>query len=141
MHGLEFQRRIEEAGDVLWIAVWRGKVMGHTWVSKMWSFEGIVSWFSGGTWVHPFFRGIGVGRRLIEGSLGDACGSGKKQIYGNISADNSFSLAMCERAGFRRISKPQWSRIIQDSYRRRTGTAKAQVIVVYDCDRTDGDRS
>lgn len=57
--------------------------------------------------VHPAHRRLGVGSALTQGSLAEARRLGRRVAYLGIDADNTASLTMTARAGFRQMMSYQ----------------------------------
>jgi phosphinothricin acetyltransferase len=85
------------------VAVSDGLVVGWTALSR-WSSRGVyagVSWES--VYVAADARGRGVGLRLLEAAILASEAAGIWTLTAGIMADNEASIALHERAGFRRI--------------------------------------
>jgi L-amino acid N-acyltransferase YncA len=85
------------------VAVSDGRVVGWTALSR-WSSRGVytgVSWES--VYVAADARGRGVGLRLLEAAILASEAAGIWTLTAGIMADNAASVALHERAGFRRI--------------------------------------
>lgn len=104
--------------------------LGRTVVSRMWRRAGIELLFSGGTWVHPLARGVGVGTLLLRRAVA-ASGSRwpREQIFGNISHANLASLRAYEKAGFVPVQMPSLAEAIAREHERRGHDVPRQVIV------------
>ena len=113
-------------------AIFYGRSIGQTVVLRMWKREGIDECFSGGTWIHPFFRGIGIGGRLLRLSIDEAGRRMGCRIFANVNFDNFVSLRLYRRAGFSVVEDERMSKAIENSYLARTGFTKRQVILRHD---------
>lgn len=85
------------------VAVSDGRLVGWTALSR-WSSRGVyagVSWES--VYVAADARGRGVGLRLLEAAILASEAAGIWTLTAGIMADNAASIALHERAGFRRI--------------------------------------
>lgn len=85
------------------VAVSDGRVVGWSALSR-WSSRGVyagVAWES--VYVAADARGRGVGLRLLEAAIRASEAAGVWTLTAGIMADNAPSIALHERAGFRRI--------------------------------------
>lgn len=131
-HKVEPAETSSEDTFILIVAVLGGQLIGHTSISQMWLRDGIKEVFSGGTWVHPFFRGIGIGGKMLKVALGEAEKRFLCPIYGNIDSNNEVSLKMCTGIGFSVVPRLDLKKIIENSFKERTGKERNQIIVRHD---------
>jgi L-amino acid N-acyltransferase YncA len=120
------------AGRIIVVARWHARTIGSTSIYPMWKSKGIEETFSGSTGVHPLARGIGVGTAMLRLSLEEAKSRGCLPVFGSIDHDNTHSLAMCSKVGFRIVDRSNMTKIIEKSFREYNGNTKRQIIVMYD---------
>ncbi len=131
------QYRIAVDRDSLTVeAMLLGREIGKTYVGRMWARDGIQERFSGGTWIAPMFRGIGLGSRMLGLAMSTASGHWEGPIYANVRQDNDISLRMCKGLGFRIIERDAMRVAIEQSYRRRVGHSDPQILLQYDATRS-----
>ena len=104
---------IREGRYMLVTAKVGNRIIGGTWIYKMWEKLGIEENFSGGTWVHVLFRGIGIGERMLRTAIREARARLGGPIWSNINHDNVNSLKMCQKVGFEVVNRPDMARIIE----------------------------
>lgn len=98
----EFLLSYDAGHDRLWIAEHNGKIVGCI---------GIVShgeraqlrWFL----LHPNYRGIGLGKKLLHGAIDFCRDAGYKNVYLDTTSDLETALGMYERAGFVKVSEKE----------------------------------
>jgi GNAT superfamily N-acetyltransferase len=134
--GITFGRGIIDEGflndRVLVTAKFSGRIIGHTMIGMLWKTQGIDATVSGMTWVHPLFRGLGIGSEMIGLSLDEAEQRGLLPVLGNIDEGNDHSLSMCQKMGFVIVDLPGISSVVEQYYRHRLGKFVRQIIVKFD---------
>ncbi|GIQ63508.1 hypothetical protein PACILC2_20760 [Paenibacillus cisolokensis] len=55
--------------------------------------------------VHPEYRGLGLGKRLLQESLQYSKEKGFRRVFLETTEDQKTAIAMYERAGFRKIAE------------------------------------
>ncbi|GAA4791387.1 GNAT family N-acetyltransferase [Streptomyces ziwulingensis] len=84
----------------VWGVWWEGTYIGHAEVKKTGNVDGheLV------TALAPEYWGRGLGTEIVRGLLRHAAdGLGLTEAYGMVGAENTASLAMCRRLGFRHV--------------------------------------
>ncbi|MFV0131780.1 GNAT family N-acetyltransferase [Streptomyces sp. HMX87] len=84
----------------VWGVWWQGTYIGHAEVKKTGNVDGhelIVA-------LAPDYWGQGMGTEVVHGLLRHAADNlGLKEAYGMVGAENTASLALCRRLGFRHV--------------------------------------
>lgn len=65
------------------------------------------SWWISGMWVHWYYRGVGIGKRLTETAYNFARKQGAKDVKLFVFCDNKPALGLYRKEGFYQISIPE----------------------------------
>ncbi len=106
-----------------------GYRLGSIYTGPMWEVLRYNEDFIGGIWVHPLFRGAGLGSTLVLKAMKEAASRGVRTVYCNIRVDNTPSLAMFRKVGFESVVRTDMAKAIERELRSRAGQSSRQVVM------------
>lgn len=88
--------------DRLWIAEQDGEIVGSIAILEKGA-RAQLRWFL----IHPEYRGIGLGRRLLDEAIAYSRQLGVKVLYLSTTSDLDTAIAMYTKAGFTRVAEEE----------------------------------
>lgn len=98
----EFLQSYDSGRDHLWVAEYDGQIVGCVGVMSRGE-RAQLRWFL----LHPDYRGIGLGKRLLTNALGFCREKGYKSVYLETTGNLETAIAMYTKAGFRKVAEKE----------------------------------
>jgi len=109
----EFLEHYDIQRDKIWLATYNDQIIGCIAILPRPDSQAQLRWFL----VHPVFRGIGVGKHLLDGALGYCRSQNFRNVYLLTTDVQQKAIAMYEKAGFRpteSIEMNQWGKTLHE---------------------------
>ena len=101
----EFLQHYDKEKDGIWFAEDGGKMVGAIAIVGHTQTRAQLRWFI----LHPSYRGIGLGKRLMGEALHYVQEKGYREVFLLTTKDQQTAIAMYERAGFKQVAEKQTS--------------------------------
>lgn len=102
--------------DRLWLAESKGKIIGAIAIVGHSSIKAQLRWFI----IHPEFRGVGLGKSLLNEALKYCREKGYKQIFLETTGEQKTSINMYVKAGFKKTAEGEnkaWGKaLVEERY-------------------------
>ncbi|WP_090607327.1 bifunctional helix-turn-helix transcriptional regulator/GNAT family N-acetyltransferase [Parapedobacter koreensis] len=109
----EFLEQYDPDKNKIWLAVYRGEIVGCIAIVERPHNEAQLRWFL----VHPIFRGTGIGRKLLEMALAYCRSKQYNRVYLLTTDVQQRAIAMYKRVGFQptaAVEVEQWGKVLYE---------------------------